>query len=105
MSGDGSPGAHHGRQAKVARHQQTRQQLPAQTVRAGSTERAAASKQPASRCAQLVSAAERSRPSKRGHRGIGKQTTQNGVGGSLEKRNVSDSGPGSKLLSPDQERM
>jgi len=36
-----------------------------------------------------------------GHCGIGKQTTRNGVGRSLEKRNVSDSDPGSTLLSPD----
>src|ERR1700683_3663824 len=103
MGRNGSRRVHHVRQAEVARHQQTRKQLFAQTFRTGSAKRAAASRQTAGRCAQLVGTAERSRPSKRGDSGTGEQVTPNGVGVSLQERNVSDSGPGAKLLSPDQE--
>jgi len=93
------PRVFHGRQAEAARHQQTGELVSAKAIRARGTSRDAVSHQTGSRAERLVIATDGPHPPKCSRGGAGEYAAPNGLGGLVQKREISGSFAGHSSLS------
>ena len=89
LAGSGARRAFHRRQAKADRYQQTRKQIPAQTLRARSAHCSAAENQAIFRPEYVAGQSHITQEQAGGDSGISQQDGAHGLGGSVQRRSLS----------------